>query len=339
MRKTLLVGTLIALPFLGMAQSHPQEWEAYTSNGYFYNIQSDHNNKGLSETQFKSQLLDIARTNLARQIQIQVTEQALLNKQSIKGRTSIDYTSTSQFKTNVNLKLVEAKTYYNPLTQEGHAIAYINKGNGITYYRYEINQNIEEIKSHLSIADNYVQTGFKKKAKEELECLNTQFNQIDEAITWLGILGLTSEQSVPLLNHVNQLKQQVTGKVAELQHSIVICISCNATVFEKPYPSLQNELKGILAQEGCSFTTNPQKADWVIKIKASTREYNNKDSFYFAYADASISITKQLTSQCIYEDEISKKGGHTLGFTEAARKAYKSLSNPLGKAILEIIKQ
>ncbi len=339
MRKFLLLGMFVAFPFLGVAQSHPQEWKLYTCNGYFYDIQSDCNDKGLSETQFKSRLLDVARANLARQVQTQVTEQALLNKQSVEGRTNIGYTSTSQFKTNVNLKLVETKTHYNVSTQEGYAIAYINKEKGITYYRYEINRNIEEIENRLSIAENYVQTGFKGKAKDELESLNNKFNQIDEAITWLGILGLTQEQSAPLLSSVNQLKQRLTSKMAELQHSIVVCLSCDATFLGEPYPSLQKELKGILAQEGCSFTTNPQKADWVIQIKASTREYNNEGSFYFAYADASVFIDKRITSQRIYENEFSAKGGHPIGFAEAARKAYKCLSNPLGEAILEIIKQ
>ncbi len=343
MKKVLFLWLFMNLIFAGIAQSYPPEWVQYTGSGYFYDIQSDYNHRGLSETEFKNWLLDIARSNLARQIQTQVTEQASLNKQAIDGHTTVSYASNSQFSTQVNLKLVETKISYNPSTQEGYAIAYLNKVSGLSYYKYEINHHFETIENGLSIAHNYIQSGFKGKAKEELEKLNPQFFQADEALSWLGVLGLSTEQSTPLLNRINRLRQQVKSLLAELQHSTIIYLSCQATLFEKPYPSLQNELKGILAQEGCSFTTDPQKADWVICITASTREYNSdqsgKNSFYFAYTDASITIDKKLTSQRIYENELSAKGGHSLSFTEAARNAYKNLCNRLGEAILEIIKQ
>ncbi len=343
MKKVLFLWLFMNLISPGIAQSCPPEWIQYTGRGYFYDIQSDHNHRGLPETEFKNYLLDIARTNLARQIQTHVTEHASLNKQSIEGHTSVGYASNSQFSTQVNLKLVETNTLYNPSTQEGYAIAYLDKLSGISYYKYELNLCFEKIENSLSIANNYIQSGFKGKAREELEKLNPQFSQAEEALSWLGILGLSAEHATPLLNRTGELKQQVKSRLAELQHSTVICLSCQATLSEKPYPSLQKELKGVLAQEGCSFTTDPTKADWVISITASTREYNSdqagESSLFFVYADASISIDKQLTTQRIYEDELSTKGGHSLGFTEAGRKAYKNMCNQLSKKILEIIKQ
>ena len=54
---------------------------------------------------------------------------------------------------------------------------------------------------------------------------------------------------------------------------------------------------------------------------------------YFAYADARITIDKGATSQRIYENEISVKGGHTQNYTQAAKTAYKDLSRQLSEII------
>ncbi len=60
---------------------------------------------------------------------------------------------------------------------------------------------------------------------------------------------------------------------------------------------------------------------------------------YFAYADAQITIDKGATSQRIYENEISVKGGYTQNYTQAAKTAYKDLSKQLSEIIKESIKE
>lgn len=94
------------------AQQYPPEWTKYTLGGYMYDIQSDSNDKNLPETDFKDYLLNIARTNLAKQVQVRVQDAANLDKQSVNGRTTITYSASTNFSTNVNLKLVETKTAY-----------------------------------------------------------------------------------------------------------------------------------------------------------------------------------------------------------------------------------
>lgn len=48
---------------------------------------------------------------------------------------------------------------------------------------------------------------------------------------------------------------------------------------------------------------------------------------YFSYVDAEIAVEKVVTNQRIYEDMLTEKGGHTHNFTEAARDAYKKITN------------
>lgn len=90
------IGVILLLfwAFLSVnAQECPPEWVKFTYGGYFYDIQSDKNNRSFSETDFKNHLLNIARTNLAKQIKVSVQDVAELNKVSVDGRTAINYSS------------------------------------------------------------------------------------------------------------------------------------------------------------------------------------------------------------------------------------------------------
>ena len=115
-------------------QNYPSEWRQFTKAGYIYDIQHDRNLSGRTETDFKNYLTDIARTNIGKQIQIRISDHAALNKVSINGRSFINYTSSTKFSTNLNIKLIETKAYYNSFTKEGYSIAYIDESKAISTY-------------------------------------------------------------------------------------------------------------------------------------------------------------------------------------------------------------
>lgn len=115
-------------------QDYPSEWRRFTKAGYISDIQHDINLSGRSETDFKNYLTDIARTNIGKQIQIRICDLASLNKVSINGRSYISYTSSTKFSTDLNIKLIETKVYYNSFTKEGYSIAYIDESKAISTY-------------------------------------------------------------------------------------------------------------------------------------------------------------------------------------------------------------
>lgn len=325
------------------AQQYPSEWVKYTHDGYMYDIQSDSNDRNLSETDFKNYLLNIARTNLAKQVQIRVKDVAELNKTAVNGRSSITYSSNTSFSTNVNLKLVETKTVYNSTSKTGYAIAYIDRDVARNYYKNDLSLIYNKINNSITLAENFISSGFKSKAQAELELSLKQFTLIDEPLFWLNVFGISQLELTELQERFNTAEQKIKQMLTDLKHGTVIYLSCTADVFGKPYPTLQNELKGILAADGCSFTNNPTNADWAITITCSTREYSNvnigKSNSFFSYVDAQIAIDKVITSQRIYEDEVSVKGGHTFGYAEAAKAGYKDIKQQIGKIIKENIEQ
>lgn len=191
------------------------------------------------------------------------------------------------------------------------------------------------------IAENYVQHGFKPKAKTELQQALAKLDSADEVFFWFNIFGLSDPLLQQHLNQVHQAEQGLKTRIAELEHGTTYCVLCTADFFGKPYPNLENVVKGELSAYGCNFTTDPAAADYVIRIEASAREYNKANvtgtTVFFAFVDATLSIDKNVTGQRIFEDEISVKGSHTESFEEAARDGFKKASKEISNLLKENI--
>lgn len=336
---------LLSLFFVGgvvAQQPYPNEWSAYTQHGYLSDIQMDVNRRDWPESEFLNHLVNQARTNLAKQIQVRVQDHATMNKSALNGRTSISYRVKTSFSTDVELKLVETRTYYHPTTGEGAAIAFLDKAAARRYYLNAVEMVLNKAGNALTIAHNYANTGFKTRAQQELNQVLPEFGAADDCFVWLSFLDYPQAEMAALMDQVNHLEQATKQMIADLQHASVIYLNCKASLFGSSYP-LQNELKGLIATDGCSFTTDPAAADWVINITVTSRQSHTATigtmTSYFAYLDAEISIDKRITSQRIYEDAVSVKGGHPRGYTEAARAGFKELKTKLGTIIRTNIKQ
>lgn len=343
MKRGLLFSLLICFSFGAFAQSYPPEWVKYTSGGYLTDIQSDRNTRNLSDAEFRNYLLNLARTNLAKQVRMHIEEVADMKKIAVDGRTSIVYSSDTRFSTNLDLKLVETKTSYDSRSEEYYAIAYIDKDAARNYYKNTLMMASNKIDNSIELARSYIAAGFKTKARQELEKTSEFFAPVDESLFWMNIFGMSQDELNVWQSRFNTAEQNIERMLADLKHGTVIYLSCMADIFGKSYPTLQNELKGILATDGCSFTENPANADWVITVTCCTREYSHVNigntNSYFSYVDAQIVIDKVITSQRICEDEISVKGGHTFGYSDAAKAGYKEIKQKIGKIIKENIAQ
>lgn len=321
-----------------MAQNYPVEWKQYTSDGYVSSIQSDNNQDNKLETDFKNYLINIARTNLAQQIKVKVSDYAQLNKVSINGNTGTIYSSTTSFSTDLNLKLVETKAYYNAFSQRGYAIAYINKNKAISSYEKDIRIIFNKVNNAIAVADTYIETGFKTKARSELENVKHVFRDLDEPFFWLSIFDYPEYELKDLLAEKTVLEQTLVRKLANLQHGINVYINCSADMFGVPYLQLSGDIKESLSSLGCNFLPSPSGADWVVTVRSAAEEYNKvsmgANSAYFSYIHANLSLVKTATGQKIYEGELSEKGSHTHNYNQAARDGYKNIV----KQISEVLK-
>lgn len=122
--------TLLALLFAGvgaLSQNMPPEWQKFTREGYYFSVRQETNKKKVKENEFLDYLLGMVRADLAKQIKITVRDEASLEKKSEDGHTSIAYSASSNFSTDVTLRFVETRTYYDRKKKEGYAIAWLSK--------------------------------------------------------------------------------------------------------------------------------------------------------------------------------------------------------------------
>lgn len=341
MKRGILILVFVYMTMLAHAQSYPSEWIKYTSDGYLHDIQVDKNYANKSIAEFNKELTNIAVTNLAKQIKLHVEDVAQIKKVAIDGKSSISYSAQTQFSTDVEMSLVVTRTNYNKLTNEGAAIAYIDKAAAQSFYYNKLTGLYNEINNSIAVAEKYSVNKLNKQAKKELEQVLPLFSNINEPLFWLNIFGYTNEQLQSWQQKFNEQEQQINQMLIDMKHGISIYLSCEADIFGKPYNSFQKELKGTMQSQEYNFTDSITDADWIIEVECTSSEYNSKafgtTTTYFAHANANIKITKKMSNQVICEDMISVKGGHTISFAEAAKQAYKDLKKKLGAYIKENI--
>ena len=153
---------------------YPDEWKVFTSHDYIYDIQSEKKDANKSEAELVNNLLDVARANIAKQIQVKVKDNS-----SINGKTT--------FATDIDVTLLLTKSHFNPHVNKIYAIAYVNKQEAARFYKRQTDVIFNDVEKHLSVADTYVETGFVAKAKDELKktaeiCCNNNVFIIDDEI-------------------------------------------------------------------------------------------------------------------------------------------------------------
>lgn len=337
MKRFFAMAILLFAGMTTMAQNYPSEWARYTSDGYFHDIES---------AQYKQDALDLARSNLARQIQVRVKEISKIDKHVVDGRSSISYNSSKGFSTDVDMKLAQTLSSYDENLGKYYVIAYINKEEACNFYENEIKMLISNIGSHIAIADNYISAGFKTKAKEELQTTLALFGQKDEPLFWLNVFGLDENKIQQYLNEINSYEQTVKSKIADLEHGLRIFLDCKSPMFDgKNYP-LTDKLKGELSELGCSFVTSASDADYAVYINAYAEtvskspftSYEGIQTFsYVTREHATVSLTKKATEEVIYTDEMSEKGVGTRDQNKAASTGYEQLYRKIATVLKEKI--
>lgn len=339
------------------AQSEPRWYDLssrnmfYPSSEYYTGYSEDVRDAHVTlEAQLK-QISDMARTELMASVQIKVKSITNSYINSTQYESSNQEMSQEllqlfemQTQTSVNMQLpgIKIETWQNSTENTVVAFAYVRKADLINHFDKQITVSIVRLENALQNIAQMEAIGQKTDARKLAETSIKHVTDIEYAQRILLAIDESKDTSKLQTTESNRLKQQLLHKISELQHSLTIYLQCNADIFGGTYSTLEGELKGELSKLGCSFVNALEGADYVVEIKASSREYShvqmNGMNQYFAYVDANITITKGVTQQRIYEDELSVKGGHTHNYAQAARTAYKSISKELASVIKGQIK-
>lgn len=323
-------------------QDIPSEWVKYTFEEYLFDLEVAQNENGVPEADFMDEMLNLAYGNLAKKVAVNVSAISSMQKQAVNGHSQIVYNSNTELTTDLSLKLVDSRTFYDAKKKEGYVIAFIKKSAARTYYQNEIERILGKADKALRVSGDYILSGFKEKALSEINSVLPEFEKVDEILFWLNFFGASQEQQEIQIKQCHEKEQALKKRASELKNATNIFVDCEVDVFGTSYTTLGKEIAGKIASEEYSFVNSRSDADWVITLRGSARRYNEdtpgNTTVYFSYADVQINIDKIVSAKRICEEEISVRSGHTISYEEAAKLAYKELVPQIVSIINNCIK-
>lgn len=314
----------------------------YSSDKYFTGYSIRAIQKGEDVSQALDKVKDAARVQAVQSIKVHVenvTRDDRFSK-SVEDLRSFDETIIETFSTQTrlttdleitNLHLETCRNNDNEVV----GFAYVKRSDVIRQFDKSITSKLSKLEIQMDNVDEMVANGQKIEARTKLQPLYAAFADIEADQKVLLAIDEDADLESIQMPQLKALIQRYNKTMAQLKNGLTIFIDCQADLFGDNYPTLADALKGELSKLGCSFVTSAAEADWAIYVMAKAREYNAPTmggyTTYFAYIDATLAIDKVATNQRIYEDALSKKGGHTLNYSEAAIVAYNEL-------VLKIVK-
>ena len=323
-------------------QDIPADWVKYTFEEYLFDVEVAQNEQGLPEADFMNGMLNLAYGNLAKKVSVNVNASSSMQKQAVNGNSRIVYNSNTELTTDLSLKLVDSRTFYDAKKKEGYVIAFIKKSAARTYYQNEIEQILGKADKALRVSGDYILSGFKEKALSEINSVLPEFEKVDEIFFWLNFFGASQEQQELQVKQCHEKEQALKKRASDLKYATNIFVDCEVDIFGTPYTTLGKEIVGKIASEEYGFVNNRSDADWVITLRGAARRYNEDKPgtkmVYFSYADVQMNIDKIISAKRICEEEVSVKSGHTISYEEAAKLAYKELVPQIVSIIKNCIK-
>lgn len=162
--------------------------------------------------------------------------------------------------------------------------------------------------------------------------------QAEDAQNLLAVVDETADAETLQTSQTQSLHRQLTVLSAELQNAVAVYLHCEAQLFNGKYTLLKTAIESALSEQGVSFVTNADEADWAIYIDASALEHAKSDfgsvSNYAAFVEAHIDIDQNSTGKRIYSGGLTSEiANHTISFAHAAREAYSAITPELIKTI------
>ncbi len=234
---------------------------------------------------------------------------------------------------------VSVESWHNPKTNDVYAFAWIKKEDLTRTLKKHIISQITRAEMAIEEAESWMKEGEKGATSKAIAKAIEQLQQVEEQQKVVQNVDATTNMEDIAFAESNALKQRATTLHQQLKHGVAVYIGGEITIFDKSYPTFIQKIKQEISPMGCTFTTNEAEADWVIRLKGTTQEYNTmQNSSYSAFvvmADIAIEIAKR--GQIIYSGNVSQKGVHTINTEQASKEAYSEASKAIAAQINEII--
>lgn len=313
--------------------------EQYPSNVFVKGFAQDGINNNETRAEAIERVKNFARANLSESIlsSIKSINESYSQSVMVGSDESISESFTSNINVTTDLEIngVNIDTYVKNNIVYGFAHA--NKYEIIGFYKANLKMQVQQIEGFLSTANELEQNREKKKALDEFCKAEPIFEEVAKSQGILSAVDKNITEADLQMQKTMKLYNEVVQAKARLAQGIIVHLETTEDIFGDSTNAIENNLKGILAENGCRFTQDGTEADWKIKIKATSREYNLANKVYFSYVDAEVKLLKAPSDKHMYQNEFSQKGAHNKSYKSAAYNAYNEISQPIAEKILNWI--
>ena len=345
MKKLFFVNLLVLMMFATIANAQtdcPEEWQAYTTDKFFSNLQPDENEEIKPEEDFLSGLEKNAVNRLLKSVKVAVHNLVALQSLSVDEDAVVKYLEEFGYSANVGSSFIEKKRFYNGYTHHGCVIAYIEKSAASKYYCDEISKAQNRVTDSLAVAKKHLDAGRTDKARLALDAVVPDLTNNTNALFLLKVFGCEQATIDNLREKQVKVLYDVKDVYVKIGPKIMVAVDYSADVFGQPYWTMQESIKDWLATRGIGYSTDKASADYVLVIRSSSRKYNTMSNgtqtTYYSYVDANVSLQKKSETKPVYDNKLSIKGSFLKSYDEAAYAAYRDLEPKVIKILEDNIK-
>jgi hypothetical protein len=276
---------------------------------------------------------------------LQTAQNLETNKEKAKARQQCEITKplfdkvryAQDMLTAIDAKISAADLQQTKIEQMYNTLAQLQARLDVKYelidnYKGNLEKNITQVEGLLQTAQDLVNNSEKPKARQQCEMAKPLFDKIRE--TQKSLSGIAPDISTEDLQQkkVEQLYNTLTQMSARLAQAVLVYVESNEDLFEKKVNIVANKLKAEMAVSGCSFTDDAAKADFLLRISATTRESSVVEGIVFCHADVAVELYDTHKQKSVYGNEISQKGGSS----SAEKAGHKALSDVAIKIAKEL---
>lgn len=312
---------------------HPQVREAsYPTDVYFSEFTEGNLRVGESVFELLDRLKSDAKRGTAGNIRILIESVVEKTEQQTSYGHDLRFTSVYQDFTrqtaNADIAGIHTESYYDEQRRWGYAFAYVKKSELVTYYRTQIGYQLQQVEDAITLSANLFESGQKAHARKVCEDALSPLSKAEFAQDLL-IAIVPGDTTGMQLSRLAQDKNTLLQSLIYLEQSIYICFNCTETNFGQMVRILGPELKRILADEQCSLVDEPEEADFVVTITASTREHDGSVVYgdgvnKYSLADVEVEVYSSLKRKVVYSESVSvKNNGDGATYVSAGRNALK----------------
>jgi len=280
-----------------------------------------------------NQLITDAQADLIKKIRLQITAKSQTNIEAVskggKYNENESFISQNTAESNADIVGIKTDSYYDAKEKLVYAFAYADRFELLGFYKSNLSMILNQIENLIKTAKNLEADREKSKARQQLEEAKPLFAKVRYAQEMLTAIDAATSVADLQQTKADALYNQLTQMQAKLSQAVLIYVNSSEDLLGKKENIVAEKVKSELALKGCSFIDKANGADFILRIKVTTRKGDEIDGIFFIWADASVELFDNHKQKEVYGDNISEKNTKGGSIEKAGRSAMENVAKKI----------